>query len=742
MKFGKEFTSQTVPEWEDAYMKYNDLKTILKRIFIFRRRKQNQSHPLHSSSPKRNFLKRGSLYRAFSGLTNRRGNYDNVDDAILASETPLEEQPAKCQSHQTLSLRSLDEGGENELAFLRRLDDEFDKVNSFYRDKVEEVVKEAEELNKQMDALVALRVKINDPHFHSSSTLSNSDPSPLEENEEREEKSERDQNKMVSLEILNSVKINVKPESAISTLKNILDGSKSDLSFSKGELRNAQTKLKQAFVEFHRKLRLLKSYSFLNQLAFSKIMKKYDKITSRNESKAYVEMVENSYLGQCDEVVKLMERVEAAFIKHFANANRRQGMRDMRPRAKRDKHRITFFIGCFFGCSIALAAAVYLTIHFRELLNSEGRDQYMTNIFPLYSLFAYIVLHLLMFAGNIYFWKRFRVNYAFIFGFKPTTELGYKEILLLTSALSVLTLSAVLSNLEMEMDERTQSFKALTELVPLGLVIVVLAITFCPFNIIYRTNRFFLIACLWRCVCAPLYSINFPDFFLADQLTSQVQLLRILEFYVCYYGFGDFKRRSNTCSQSGVYQTLFILIAVVPYWFRFLQCVRRVCAQKEYGQTMNALKYLSTILAVITRTIYVQRRGMTMRIIAALSSGVATVFNTYWDIKKDWGLLCRNSKNPWLRDRLILSNKSVYFVAMVMNVILRLAWMQTVLDFHEAPALHRSMVIFVVASLEIIRRGIWNFFRLENEHLNNVGQFRAFKSVPLPFSYEDGDKEL
>ena len=30
--------------------------------------------------------------------------------------------------------------------------------------------------------------------------------------------------------------------------------------------------------------------------------------------------------------------------------------------------------------------------------------------------------------------------------------------------------------------------------------------------------------------------------------------------------------------------------------------------------------------------------------------------------------------------------------------------------------------------------------RLENEHLNNVGKYRAFKSVPLPFSY-CGDEE-
>jgi len=31
--------------------------------------------------------------------------------------------------------------------------------------------------------------------------------------------------------------------------------------------------------------------------------------------------------------------------------------------------------------------------------------------------------------------------------------------------------------------------------------------------------------------------------------------------------------------------------------------------------------------------------------------------------------------------------------------------------------------------------------RLENEHLNNVGNYRAFKSVPLPFNYEDEESE-
>ncbi|GKU97233.1 hypothetical protein SLEP1_g10402 [Rubroshorea leprosula] len=154
---------------------------------------------------------------------------------------------------------------------------------------------------------------------------------------------------------------------------------------------------------------------------------------------------------------------------------------------------------------------------------------------------------------------------------------------------------------------------------------------------------------------------------------------------------------------------------------------------------INGVKYLSTIIAVALRTIYDLNKGKTRLIAAAVSSGIATIGSTYWDIVIDWGLLRRNSRNPWLRDKLVVPNKSVYFVAIVLNVLLRLAWMQTVLGITEAPFLHRTALTAVVAALEIIRRGIWNFFRLENEHLNNVGKYRAFKSVPLPFYYDDND---
>lgn len=88
------------------------------------------------------------------------------------------------------------------------------------------------------------------------------------------------------------------------------------------------------------------------------------------------------------------------------------------------------------------------------------------------SLFGFVFLHMFMYGINTYLWRRFRVNYPFIFGLKSGTELGFRKIFLLASALSVLTLVAVLSNLDMEMDPRTQHFQTLTELVPAGLVVV------------------------------------------------------------------------------------------------------------------------------------------------------------------------------------------------------------------------------------------------------------------------------
>ncbi|KAJ0251014.1 Phosphate transporter PHO1 4 [Hirschfeldia incana] len=724
MRFGREFVSKMIPEWQEAYIDYAYLKTIIQDIQATRKLS------VSSSQTKPSFAR---------NLTRRYTRDASVsENHVIVFNTVPHADYERDMTYETAFLKAGEPGGDSEAAFFRTLDREFNKVNSFYRLKVEKARNESLALTRQMEALVAFRNRVREKKPSPSDSVS-VDINALSSKSKEHKVTLGDLMKTEASEsILEGIRMNRTLETPLSTIKTILKVHKQeDLKFTRENLKKVEERLQRAYIEFYRKLAHLKNYSFLNTSAISKIMKKYDKIAARNAAKLYMEMVDSSYLTSSDEIHKLMVRVESIVIEHFCNSNRRQGMNLLRPKENKELHRTTFSTGFFFGCAISLIIALALIIHDRNIMGTPGQRTYMETMFPLYRFFGFVVLHVVMYAANIYFWRRYRVNYSFIFGFKQGTELGYRHVLLLSFGLGTLSLCAVLLNLDMEMDSQTKDYRIVTELIPLFLLALVFAITLCPFNILYRSSRFFFLAVLFRCIAAPFYTVNLPDFFLADQLTSQVQALRSLEFYICYYGFGDFRQRQrNTCRSNDVFTTFYFIVAVIPYWLRFLQCIRRIIEEKDLSHGYNAIKYLLTIIAACLRTAYTLNRGTTWNITAWVFSGVATLYATYWDIVIDWGLLQRGCKNSFLRDKLLVPHKTVYYTAMVLNVLLRLVWLQTVLDL-KFSFLHRETLVALLACLEIIRRGIWNFFRLENEHLNNVGKFRAFKSVPLPFNYQE-----
>ncbi|KAI3858065.1 hypothetical protein MKW98_029539 [Papaver atlanticum] len=195
MKFGKEFASQMVPEWQGAYMDYASLKSALEHLKLFKLKNPHQNHK-HSHNPtnaaaggdglSRNF----TMYRSFSGLLSRipsigltnspsHGHHHHHHrHAFIHHEEPVilvqsfdhnDVEQGRSNNKQgylkyeTKYLMSNEEGGELEQEFFYRLDDEFNKVNKFYKDKVDQVMNEAALLNKQMEALIAFRVKVEHP---------------------------------------------------------------------------------------------------------------------------------------------------------------------------------------------------------------------------------------------------------------------------------------------------------------------------------------------------------------------------------------------------------------------------------------------------------------------------------------------------------------------------------------------------------------------------------------------------
>lgn len=155
MKFGKDFKKQKVPEWTEAYVDYNGLKHILHEIRSFR---QNNSN-IERASQNRSSLQDGNIE-----------THEDIENQILAVQTVLQENSRKLYNTR-LIVSPTEEGEGNERSFFKKLDDELNKTNNFYRDKVEEMIKEAASLKKQMEALIALRIKVIDSNSDESGQL-------------------------------------------------------------------------------------------------------------------------------------------------------------------------------------------------------------------------------------------------------------------------------------------------------------------------------------------------------------------------------------------------------------------------------------------------------------------------------------------------------------------------------------------------------------------------------------------
>lgn len=81
----------------------------------------------------------------------------------------------------------------------------------------------------------------------------------------------------------------------------------------------------------------------------------------------------------------------------------------------------------------------------------------------------------------------------------------------------------------------------------------------------------------------------------------------------------------------------------------------------------------------------------------------------------DWSLLNPYANWPFVRDAVGFKRRWVYYFAMLMDTILRFTWVSYIV--YESEALHSVVLSFIIGVLEIIRRFIWCFFRMENEHV-------------------------
>ncbi|KAG0581876.1 hypothetical protein KC19_3G016400 [Ceratodon purpureus] len=824
VRFAKELRSRLVPEWEEKYCNYAELKSDLKRI-----QKHRTMGATYTRSGKSLGLLRScatfhepagrvvaltktltrTLSRSFSHARSPRARPDYMpsfsaksgqQDAIVVNKIRTEDGDTYVtELHEPLCRSPQDR------TFFARLDAQLTKVNKFYKEKEVENLARAGDLENQMLELINAQEAIARQDlriYNSSLDYLESDPgahmsgdhlqSPKELSGElpliREEMGRSGSLLMREGKHGDAVdeddvirKYNeqhhgsnasgnvIKLRSALESIPEPADDEveviepvkgphdiESCKIYSQKELDQAKKKLDIAFVDFYRRLTFISSYRSVNITAFAKITKKYDEVTGWHLAPIYMKEVESSYFVISKKIHKLTIKVEDMYTKHFADGQRKKAMRHLRPIRRQGSHWTTYFIGLFTGCSIALFISFFFLVANPLALPRGGGKAYLDTVFPVFSTLIVVAVHLYMYALDVYAWQRHRINYPFIFGFSPGTELRHRQVLLVSTGFTTFLLGGMNIHIAMTIlthpgpappgaapSPITSRTSAHTDFIPLILVLTTVVVTLLPINVIYRSSRYFIVNTFRKLACAPFYKVTLPDFFLGDQLTSQLLVFRNLEFIICYYFSGYFLTQDDaSCKRNSTYQGFGYLMVLIPYWWRFLQCLRRYFEENDRVQLEGAMRLVAVFTAVALRQAYGNNRHrpryeLLLRVLFIIASTIATSISNYWDICHDWSLLNPKSKNKWLRDKLILKHKSIYWIAMGVNTVLRVAWMSSLLQIQVSTGFNQNAFDVIVAALEVLRRGIWNFFRIENEHLTNVGKYRAEVAVPLPFDHAE-----
>ncbi|CAN6934292.1 unnamed protein product [Brassica oleracea] len=766
VKFTKQFEGQLVPEWKDAFVDYSQLKKDLKKIHLL-------TNKVEKKQTETSFIK---TIKSSLGKLSIFGNKERESSRAIKVHTKLASSGSNSDVYETELLEKIADDTDAAKEFFVCLDTQLNKVNQFYKTKEKEFLERGECMKKQMEILIELKDAFKQKQANGESTQESKEDDSISCTISCEEDSVRSRTDQMQLQESclddlenngvgaletprseESIKINSEDSklrtvsgrvfncqgknlkikipltnpsrtfSAISYLikEDLINQSSSKkcgpdgvnkLRISKKKLSHAEKMIKGALTELYKGLNYLKTYRSLNMLAFMNILKKFDKVTGKQILPIYLKVVESSYFNSSDKVINLSDEVEEWFIKHFAGENRRKAMKYLKPHHRKESHSVTFFIGLFTGCFVALLAGYIIVAH-------------LTGI-----MFGLLFLHLFLYGCNIFMWRKARINYSFIFELGSKNELKFRDVFLICTA----SMSVIVGVMFVHLLLLAKGYSLRqVQVIPGLLLLVFFLILFCPLNIFYKSSRYRLITVIRNIVFSPLYKVVMLDFFMADQLCSQVPMLRNLEYIACYYITGSYATQDyGYCMRVKYYRDLAYAVSFLPYYWRAMQCARRWFDEGETSHLVNLGKYVSAMLAAGTKVAYEKERSTGWLCLVVAMSSIATVYQLYWDFVKDWGLLQHNSNNPWLRNQLMLRQKYIYYFSMVLNLVLRLAWLQTVLHSSFEHVDYRVTGLFL-AALEVIRRGHWNFYRLENEHLNNAGKFRAVKTVPLPFREVD-----
>ncbi|BFZ58832.1 protein-ER retention protein [Savitreella phatthalungensis] len=206
---------------------------------------------------------------------------------------------------------------------------------------------------------------------------------------------------------------------------------------------------------------------------------------------------------------------------------------------------------------------------------------------------------------------------------------------------------------------------------------------------------------------------KFLDIVVADVLTSYARV------------FGDL------VLLLGLNGRFFAAVAIsYPYLIRLRQCLIEHSRSGSSRHLANAAKYSTAFPVIIISALQGEREAggpvgsyvsdKHLRAAWLVACAVNSTYALWWDIHRDWDF-----RLPRLRARMTFS-KVFCYAAIFADTLLRFSWLVKLIVSES------DVSIFSFELIELMRRWVWIFLRVECEYWRNDTQAEELREVSLP----------
>lgn len=499
--------------------------------------------------------------------------------------------------------------------------------------------------------------------------------------------------------------------------------------------------IKEGLIDVYREVIMLQSFGILNFTGFMKILQRFEsKTADSNTKQTLLTELEQEDFGNTKSLQGMIDEIEAIVAKWYCDGSVAYARSTLLARRVSPFNWTHFHVGMRFGAAVVLLVWLVWDCVVDVAIRPNAKGQWLDLAMPIYRFCGCMILASWCWGVNVHVWSTFRINYMYLLELDSNATLSAESVFRRSLDATIIFLINFLLFFKANRDELGEKGigAGWSFAFPVTLFLMVLVVLIW---IIFQNKKFWARA-IWQTLISPLGKVNFQTAYVGDVMTSMVKVSIDCGYAFCWISHGWWEPETNAtsaqCTSAWGFKFVFVpAVSALPLWLRFMQNIRRYWeTHQRFPALANAGKYAIAqcvvLLGVIQSNFTAQPAGF--QVIWVVIVCISTLYAFVWDITQDWSLFEPGSFR--LRRRRMLPRTWFYYCAAVIDLFLRFGWTMTYLGVEGGPFQGPLFQIYlnpILASAEVIRRSIWSWFRLENEHLHNTQGYRRVDFVPLHF---------